>query len=309
MPVNVAIDSHRTGEVPWVREIIQKFDGIAKSNRAILITEIGMDAAPSDLVAYTAVSEIRAAYGCGVRDVVCSVHELKAAGPSGGTLATMMSLFDNYSTSDIRASLNPYALSPRPPLKSSSSGRGFLSRLFGPFSYPELGILTTSMTASANVPVVHRSSGLLPQFYGTNFRFTESLRVSNYAWGVAIHLSLAFATFLLTLRPFRILCKKFIYQPGEGPTVEANANDVVEYRAVAVADQQGPEKKAMATFRYEGGIYYLTGVFLAEAAMILLKEKALVEQLGGGVLTPACLGEAFVERLQNVNVHISGKLL
>jgi hypothetical protein len=41
----------------------------------------------------------------------------------------------------------------------------------------------------------------------------------------------------------------------------------------------------MATFRYEGGLYYLTGVFLAEAATVLLKEKELVEQLCGGVLT------------------------
>ena len=305
----IAAKDHSTGEVPWVREIIQKFDGVAKTNGAILIPEIGIEAAPSDLVAYTAVSKIRETYHCGVRDVTCSVHELKAAGPSGGTLATVMGLFDNYSTSDIRASLNPYVLSPAPPPKRPSSSKGFLSRVFGVFSYPDLGILTTSMTASANVPIVHRSSGLMPQFYGTNFCFTESLRVSNYAWGLAIHLSLAFATLLLALRPFRALIKRFIYQPGQGPTVEANASDVLEYRAVAVADQQGPQKKAFATFRYEGGLYYLTGVFLAEAAMVLLKDETLVEQLGGGVLTPACLGEAFVERLHNANVHISGKLL
>jgi short subunit dehydrogenase-like uncharacterized protein len=77
----------------------------------------------------------------------------------------------------------------------------------------------------------------------------------------------------------------------------------------AVADQPEPEKKTMATFRYEGGLYYLTGVFLAEAAMVLLKENDLVEELGGGVLTPACLGERFVERLQSANVQIDGKLL
>ena len=307
--VNVVADYHRTGEVPWVREIIQKVDGMAKSNKAILIPEIGIEAAPSDLVAYTAVSKIRDAYHCGTRDVVCSVHELKAAGPSGGTLATVMGLFDSYSTSDIRASLNPYVLSPRQPPKRSSSDHGFLSRILGVFSYPELGILTTSMTAAANVPVVHRSSGLMPQFYGINFRYTESMRVSNYAWGVAVHLGLMIATLLLTIRPFRTMIKKFIYQPGQGPAAQVTANDILEYRAVGVADQQGPEKKAMVTFRYEGGLYFLTGIFLAEAAMVLLKEKTLVEQLGGGVLTPACLGEAFVERLQNANVHVSGKLL
>jgi hypothetical protein len=60
----------------------------------------------------------------------------------------------------------------------------------------------------------------MPQLYGTNFRFEEYRRVSNYAWGVAIHLGLAFASIMLTLSPLRALIKKFIYQPGQGPTVE-----------------------------------------------------------------------------------------
>lgn len=304
----IAANEHSTGEVPWVCEIVQKFDGIAKSNKAIVIPEIGIEAAPSDLVAYTAVSTIRDTYHCGVRDVVCAVHELNAAGPSGGTLATVLSVFDKYSTAEIRASLDPFALSPTPPRKRSSF-RGLLSQIFGPFSHPDLGTLTTSMTASTNEPVVYRSSGLMPHFYGTNFRFGEYLRVSNYAWGVIIHLGLAFASILLTLSPVRALLKRFIYQPGQGPSVEANAKDVLEYRAVAIADQPGPTKKAMATFRYEGSLYYLAGVFLAEAAMVLLFEKDLVKELGGGVLTPACLGERFVERLQSVNVRIDGKLL
>jgi short subunit dehydrogenase-like uncharacterized protein len=265
-----------------------------------LIPEIGIEAAPSDLVAYTAVSTIR--------DVVCAVHELKAAGLSGGTLATALSLFDEYSVAEIRASLDPFALSPTPSRKRSPF-RVLISQIFGPFSHPDLGQLTTAMTASINEPIVHRSSGLMPNFYGPNFRFGEYLRVRNYAWGVIIHLGLAFASILLTLSPVRALIKRFIYQPGQGPSVEASAQDVLEYRAIAIADQPGPIKKAMATFRYEGSLYYLTGVFLAEAAMVLLKENDLVEELGGGVLTPACLGERFVERLQSANVRIDGKLL
>jgi short subunit dehydrogenase-like uncharacterized protein len=222
--IDFAANEQSTGEMPWVREIVQKFHFLAKSNKAILIPEIGIEAAPSDLVAYTAVSSIRDAYHCGVCDVVCSVHELKAAGPSGGTLATVLTLFDSYSIAEIRASLDPFVLSPSP-LPTRSSSRGLLSRIFGPFSYPDLGQLTTSMTASANVPIVHRSSGLMPSFYSTSFRFGEYLSVSNYAWGVAIHLGLAFASILLTLSPVRSLIKKFIYQPGQGPTVEANATN------------------------------------------------------------------------------------
>ncbi len=159
------------------------------------------------------------------------------------------------------------------------------------------------------VAIVHRSSGLMPKLYGPNFKFAEYMRVPNYATGVALHFGLVFVSVLLVLSPIRALIKTFIYQPGQGPAAEANASDVLEYRAVAVADKAGPEKKAMANFRYDGGLYFLTGVFLAEAGMVLLREKDLVEELGGGVLTPACLGDRYVERLQNVNIKLSGKLI
>ncbi len=139
---------YSTGETPWVREIVGKYHEVAKATKAILIPEIGVESAPSDLVAYTAVSKIQAAYNCGVREVTCSVHELKGT-PSGGTLATVMGIFDNYRMSVVRESLNPLVLSPSPPPERRSS-RSFLSRFFGPFSYPDLGIITTSITASAN---------------------------------------------------------------------------------------------------------------------------------------------------------------
>lgn len=287
---------------------MQEFHEVAKANNAILIPEIGIESAPSDMVAYVAVSKIRETYNCGVRDVICSVHEMKAAGPSGGTLATVLGLFDNYTISEVKASLDPFILSPSPP-PSRPSDRSLLSRIFGPFFYPDLGILTTSITASPNVAIVHRTSGLLRGLYGSNFNFAEYMQVPNYARGVATHLGLFFASLLLALSPFRSLIKRFVYQPGQGPTTEANAKDVLEYRAVAVADQSGSEKKAMAKFRYEGGLYYLTGLFLAEAAMVLLQEEELVRKLGGGVLTPACLGDKFVERLQGVNVELSGDVL
>ena len=302
------LTTHSTGETLWVREVIQKFHGIAKSNKAILIPEIGMESAPSDLVAYTTVSSIRKAYNCGVRDVICSVHKLKSAGPSGGTLATVLGLLENYSSAEFKASLNPFVLSPSPP-KQRPGSRGTISRIFGPFSYSGLGILTTSWTASPNVPIVHRSSGLKPELYGSNFRFAEYMRVSNYAMGVVLHVGLVLAALFLSLRPFRALVKRFIYQPGQGPAVDSNARDDVEFRAVAVADRQGQEKKAMAKLRYEGGVYHLTAIFIAEAAMVLLQEHEVVAGLVGGVLTPASLGDKYVVRLQNAKLQIMGEIM
>lgn len=301
-----------TGETPWVRDLLHKYHDIAKANKAILIPEIGIESAPSDLVAYVAVSAIRKSLDCGVRDVVCSVHEMKGAGVSGGSLATALGIMDQYSLSEIRESMKPFALSPAPPPPSRPSSRSLLSRLLGPFSYPSLGILTTSITSGPNVAIVHRSSGLMSQFYGKSFHYNEYMGVSSYAVGVLVHCALVFGSILVAVKPFRSLIRRFVTQPGQGPSAEATAKDSVEFRAIGVADDDnssGKEKKAMARMRYEGGMYYFTGLLLAEGAMVLLENEDLVGQLGGGLLTPACLGEKFIERLRNVNVKIEGEML
>ncbi len=299
-----------TGETPWVLELIQKYHDKAKANRAIIIPEIAIESALSDLLAYIVASIIRKSLNCDVREVICSEHEMKGAGASGGTLATILGLMDHYSLAEIRASTKPFALSSAPPPKSSSA-RPLLSYLLGPFSYPDLGILTTSIAAIPNVGIVHRSAGLMPQLYGKNFQFTEYLRVSNYALGILMHFAVVFGSLLLAMKPLRWLIRKLVYQPGQGPTVEATVTDTFEFRAVGVADDSsgGKEKKAMARVRYEGGIYYFSGLCLAEGAMVLLENEDLVNGLGGGLLTPACLGDKFIERLQKAGVIIEGKML
>ena len=57
-------------------------------------------------------------------------------------------------------------------------------------------------------------------------------------------------------------------------------------------------------------MYELTALFLAEAAMTLLDGKAMEEvkkQFGAGFLTPACLGDTFVEKVKEAGVKIDVK--
>ena len=54
-----------------------------------------------------------------------------------------------------------------------------------------------------------------------------------------------------------------------------------------------------------GGVT-VTGIFLAEAAATLLQEDV---DLPGGVYTPACLGQPFVDRLGRAGFHIETKPL
>ncbi|KAL8737848.1 MAG: hypothetical protein Q9181_001290 [Wetmoreana brouardii] len=302
-----------TGETPWVHEIIQKYHATAKANNAIIIPEVGLESSPSDLLAWTLARTIADEFSVGTKEVIASVHEFKSQ-PSGGTLATATGLLDHYSLGELAKSTAPWALSP---LKGSTSSATvpFTTRLFGVRKSQHLGTLTTSMGAGPNVAIVQRTWGLLggPKGYGPNFSYREYKRVKNWLAGAIIHGATGLLFIVLIIPPIRWLIQLAahnFYAPGQGASKEITANDSFELRAVAEADQNVPKpRKAMAKFRYDGGIYYMTGIFLAEAAMVLLKNDDLTEKLGGGVLTPAMLGQPFIDHLRNAGITIESRAM
>ncbi|KIV96004.1 hypothetical protein PV10_03588 [Exophiala mesophila] len=313
-----------TGEIPWVREIILKYEQTAKKTGAILIPESGLESAPSDLIAYIATRLVRKVWDCGVMDIVASVHELKTSGASGGTLATGLGLVDHYPSKVIKETLkNSFCISPMtlkpytkeniypPNAEPTTYERTGLQKFTGVWSYPRLGHLTTSLTAKPNEAVVQRSAGLNPYFYGFNFTYEEYMAVSSPIIGVLVHLAVSILMLLLAFPPTRAILKLFAsYKPGEGPSKESSKNDVVELRAIAVAEQLStPPRKAFATFRFEGGMYELTGKLLAEGAMVLLTKEASIKSKhgNGGFLTPSSLGDDYLDRLDKVGVKIDVK--
>ncbi|KAI4198872.1 MAG: hypothetical protein LQ350_005021 [Teloschistes chrysophthalmus] len=165
------------------------------------------------------------------------------------------------------------------------------------------------MGAGPNVATVQRTWGLLggPKGYGSNFQYHEYMRVKNSLAGAIIHGAIGFFFMAIIIPPVRWLIQMAahnFYAPGQGASREETAKESFELRAIAEADQDIPKpRKAMAKFRHDGGIYHLTGIFLAEAAMVILKDDALTKKLGGGLLTPAMLGQSFIDRLRNAFAH------
>lgn len=292
-----------TGESPWVLEMIKKYHETAKANHAVIIPEIGVESAPSDMLAFSLTQLIRKELSVGTREVVASLHEFKGT-PSGGTAATALGIMDHYSIKDVANSAGTWASSPVP-RTGSEDGPSLLSKVFGVRTIPGLGTVTSSPLAGPNVATVQRSWGLLEggKLYGPNFTFHEHLGVRNIAIGIFAHFALLFGSLAVTLPPVRWLAKKFFHAPGSGPAKEESKREVLEYRAIATADQDGPHpKRAFAKFRWEGNLYYLTGVCLAEAAMVMLKDDELLQRLDGGILTPATLGQPFIDRMKNAGI-------
>lgn len=85
----------------------------------------------------------------------------------------------------------------------------------------------------------------------------------------------------------------------------------ISLRAIAIAAQEGPfPDRALAEFSYGNTAAHLTAAFLAEGAATILYTKGLLKRVGGGgVLTPAVLGNEFVERLGRVGVEVRGELV
>lgn len=118
--------------------------------------------------------------------------------------------------------------------------------------------MTTSIAASADTPIVQRSWGLLGgnQFYGPNFYFNGFMKTGNYLSGVLLHFGLMLGAIMLAISPVRQLVKKYVYQPGDGPTKEEVRKDRVEYRAIGHPDvQNSKSSQAFCKATFEGSLY------------------------------------------------------
>ncbi|KAK2626002.1 hypothetical protein QTJ16_004264 [Diplocarpon rosae] len=293
-----------TGEVPFVSAMIKKYEATAKKNRCIMIPQIGIDSAPPDLVTWTLVDMVRKRFSAPTGEVVVSVHDMNSA-PSGGTLNSVLSLLDTYSLKEVAAAHTAGGVSPIPVPKGPS--KSLLTRVLGIRTVSDLGILTSHLGGAADRPIVYRSWALLggADNYGPNFQFTEYMKARNYLTAIAIHLSLMIGTVLLAFPLVRMLARKLVYQPGEGPTRDQYKNDRVEYRGIAIPDMDIPKSpRAYCRAKYEGSLYAFTGVSVAEAAISILRDG---HELSGGVYTPACLGQKFIDRLEGAGFQFERK--
>lgn len=183
--------------------------------------------------------------------------------PSGGTLATVFSLFDHFTLGEVGRAFRPYALSPVPNLKSAPPREPLTAKILGVRTIPELGTLTTSPAGTTDASIVQRSWGLhasLPskqnESYGPNFSFAEYYRARNWLHGIIIHFSLVLLGVVIAT-PLRSIARRFVSQPGEGADKETSSKEELEHRGIAIPDAE-PKLDQIATSRawFRGGMYY-----------------------------------------------------
>jgi short subunit dehydrogenase-like uncharacterized protein len=203
--------------------------------------------------------------------------------------------------------MSPFSLSASAPPKNIPS-QPILEKVFGVRAIRDLGTVTTSPSAIADITIVHRSSSLMPELYGPQFFFHQYLSVRNAMIGLALHFGFMIGISLLALPPVRWLVRKFVFAPGSGPRREDSTNDRLEYHAVATADN-AEAQRVFGKITYGGGMYLFTGLLLAEAARVILDEEEKIKKVSrGGIVTPATLGQDFLDRLEKCGCNVETKV-
>jgi short subunit dehydrogenase-like uncharacterized protein len=288
------------GEVPFMREAIDRFDAVAARSGARIVHGCGFDSIPSDL-GVLSLHEAVTADGAGqLEDTTLVVRAMKG-GASGGTIASIKATIDAARSDRELARLlaDPYALSPdrgaEPRLGAERDLRGIqhdrqLGMWVGPF-----------IMGSINTRVVRRSNALQGWVYGSRFRYREVMGFGSgplAAWQATATAGAVGALAAgLSLWPARAVLDRVLPSPGDGPSQSQRERGFFRVE-IHARTSSGARYVCRVAADGDPG-YKATSVMLGESSLALALD---VDRLPprAGVLTPAtAMGVALAERLRS----------
>jgi short subunit dehydrogenase-like uncharacterized protein len=287
-----------TGEVQWMRRMIDQHHERARATGARIVHTCGFDSVPSDLGTWAVQQEFIARHARPASSVTALFGE-SSGGLSGGTIASAMSTASEASEDPgVQALLaNPFGLDPDPsaphPRCPADHVIGWDSRL-GMFTAP-------FVMAQVNTRVVRRSHALAGFPWGDSFCYREVMSTPGSARGLAMAIGITGGLGALSLamqRPrLRGLLAKRAPKPGEGPSREVRQRGHWKTRFVA---ERGDDLLIyVAGDRADPG-YGSTAKMLGESALCLALDP-LTSQ--GGVTTPSlAMGGALLDRLRRAGL-------
>ncbi len=297
-----------TGEINWVREMIDRFHEPAVDAETRIVHSCGFDSVPADLgtLLLQSFAAERFDAPCGTVRIYLEDGE---GGVSGGTLASFAELFEAAATDPIaRETLrNPYSLAPQGERSGVDPGEQRLPRndpLYGSWTAP-------SPMAAVNERVIRRSNALLGYPWGREFRCTEVVPTGDGPVGAAaagaITGSLGLFSAVMSVGPLRSMLRRYVFPaPGEGPTRAESEDGFFMIRLLGRGTAtEGPFTVAVEFGADRDPGYGATARMLGEAAVCLVRED-VDTPFEGGVLTPAAgIGLPLVERLRGVGFTVS----
>jgi len=286
-----------TGEVQWIKRMIDKYEQQARESGARIVHCCGFDSIPSDLGVWFLQGESRRKFGKPCQRVKMRVKAAKG-GISGGTAASMVNVFaEAVKDPALRKELgDPYSICPpshkpgvrQPDVKTPEFDEDF-NAWAGPF-----------IMAVINTRIVHRTNALLNASYGKDFEYDEAALVGKGFKGrlTGLGFSGALGAFAAAaaLKPTRWLLEKYaLPKPGEGPSEAQQNGGYYDLRFVGKTPE-GQSVRVKVTGDRDPG-YGSTGKMLGEATVCLAMDFANKDGRGGFWTPASLMGGKLVERL------------
>jgi len=293
-----------TGEVHWIRQMIDAHDATAARTGARIVHCCGFDSIPSDLGVAVLQREMIARLGEPADDVVALFGEVKG-GLGGGTAATMLMTLDLAAKDPATRKLlgDPYSLDPEPRL-GGKDGRDSIRLGYE----PRLGLLTAPFVMAAiNTRIVRRTNAILGYPYGRDFRYREVMSLPRSPRGVmlGVGVTAALGGMVVAARSKRLrpLLERRLPKPGEGPSAEVRARG--HYIVRILGERTGaPDARVLTVVadKLDPG-HGATSKMLGESALCLAFDRLASP---GGVLTPAAaMGMTLVDRLRAADMRFA----
>lgn len=287
-----------TGEVPWMRRMIERYSDVAKQSGARIVHCCGFDSIPSDLGVWFLQQEALSCYG-----QVCSQVKLRLAdakgGVSGGTVASLLNVVEEAAGSrKLREQLaDPYWLC------VEFSGERIQQPSDMPIAFdPDFDRwISPFVMAGINTRVVHRTNALLGYPYGRSFQYDEAVLQRKGIGGriLANATGLGQGAFMLATAfgPLRHLLKRWILpKPGQGPSRATQEKGYFDLRLFG-RTSQGQTLQVQVTGDRDPG-YGSTAKMLGEAAVCLATELDRSERPGGFWTPASVFGDRLRKRLE-----------
>lgn len=289
-----------TGEVAWMRRMIDAHHGEAQASGARIVHTCGYDSIPSDLGTWALQQEMIAATG-GPASSVTGLFGESSGTISGGTMASGLDTAEAAGRDPAvrRLLADPYALDPVPGARRPPAPD---RRTIG--WDPRLGVFTAPFVmAGVNTRVVRRAHALAGLPWGEDFVYREAASLPGSARGlvaaVAMTGGLEAVAFAMKRPRLRAQLARLAPRPGEGPSAARRARG--HWRARFLGERDGQRLVYVCGDDHGDPGYASTARMLGESALCLALDPLTS---AAGVTTPSlAMGARLLARLRKVGLR------
>lgn len=287
-----------TGEVQWIRKMIETYEAQAKASGARIVHCCGFDSIPSDMGVYFLQQQAKQTFDTTCTQVKMRVRTAKGEF-SGGTVASLINVAKEAASNPaLRKELaNPFSICP-PEHRSTARQPNVKSAEFD----PDFDVwLAPFVMAAINTRIVHRSNALMGAAYGKEFLYDEAMMTGKGIKGrmTAYGITAAMGSFLVAsaIKPTRYVLERFVVpKPGEGPSDDAQKSGFYDLRFIGKT-AKGQSIRTKVTGDMDPG-YGSTGKMLGQAGLCLALDVSKTDKAGGFWTPSSIFGDHLLDRLR-----------